>query len=61
MVRLLVFRRKDLREVKHGTQSAFKFSDVLFAHRSVGPPIVANSGQEWYSGLVDLSSDVPPQ
>ena len=34
----LVFCRKDLCEVKHETQSVFKFADVLFALKSDIPP-----------------------
>ena len=40
---LLVFRRKDLCEAKHEMQSVFKFSDVLFALGSDGPPTVETS------------------
>ena len=35
---LLIFYRKDLCEAKHEMQSVFKFSDVLFALKSDGPP-----------------------
>ena len=56
----LVFRRNDLCEAKDEMQSVFKFSDVLFALKSDVSPIETFSGQDWYSGLVDLSSDVPP-
>ena len=48
MVFLLVFHRKDLCEAKHEMQSVFKFSDVLFAHRSDEPPFKASSGREQY-------------
>ena len=51
---LLVFCRKDLCEAKHEMESVFKFSDVLFAPKSDGPPVVEVSGQ------ADLWSDVPP-
>ena len=34
----LVFRRKDLCEAKHETQSVFKFSDVVFALSQMDPP-----------------------
>ena len=58
---LLVFRRKDLCEAKHETESVFKFSDVLFALRSDVPPsveaLVAKCGTKL--GPVDLSLDVP--
>ena len=48
MTLLLVFHRKDLCEAKHEMQSVSKFSDVLFALKSDGPPVEASSGQEWY-------------
>ena len=34
----LDFHRKDLCDAKHKMQSVFKFSDVLFALKSDGPP-----------------------
>ena len=55
---------KDLCEAKHEMQSVFKFSDVLFALRSDGPPIVEVSGQidifVRSLGQADLWSDIPP-
>ena len=36
-VYFLLFRRKDLCEAKHETQSVLKFLDVLFALKSDGP------------------------
>ena len=41
---LLVFRRKDLCEAIPKTPSVFKFSDVLFALKTDGPPPVETSG-----------------
>ena len=60
---LLVFC-KDLCEAKHEMQSEFKFSDVLFACQSDGPPVVEVSGQVNIFvrslGQAELWSDVPP-
>ena len=42
------FVEKTSGEAKHETQSVFKFSDVLFALRSDGPPAEASSDQEQY-------------
>ena len=42
------FIEKALCEARPQMQSVFKFSDVLFALKSYGPPVKASSGQEWY-------------
>ena len=45
LIRLLVFHRKDLCEARTQTPSVFKYSDVLFALKSDGPPGIGISGQ----------------
>ena len=35
-------------DAKHEMQSVFKFSDVLIALKSDGPPVEAFGGQDWY-------------
>ena len=42
---LLVFHRKDLSDARPKMQSVFKFSDVIFALKSDGPPIGETLGQ----------------
>ena len=51
----LVFRRKDLCEAKHETQSVFRFSDVLFTLKSDIPPPPVR-GIQWPRAVLHLVS-----